>query len=602
MARRAAKKKTPAKKPKQPAALAPQTETADPGLFRVFLLPLSSTGGIRITEESALSLAAAWCCFKVITEDIACFPWDVVRKRPGGGRDVLGIDDPTTSGRVAWLLDMQANPETTAFSWRETTLGHALLWGDGYSEIERDGAGRPLWLWQLTPDRCRLERDERGRLVLRVHNQGQDPTYLDYADVFHVKGPSHDGLTGYQVVNLLARVLARGINLDQFISDFWANDSTPGGVLQLQGRLRDTALQNLRESWERIHKGPKNRRKLAILEEGAEYKAIASPNDQAQMTEEQQLVIEDVCRIFRVYPHKVMHLLRATFNNIEEMERAHVTDTLVPWVTRLETEANIKLFGRQNRGSVFTKMNLKARLRGNTEKQTLHYQQMLDRGVYSVNDVLELEDRNPIGAVGDKRAVQSNMTTLEKLGTEPVQPAAGAARPSANGKPKPSEPAQQKSEMAQERLKAAQVPVLADACARVLRREDHATTDALKKHAGKLDQWLEAFAPAHLDYAREALAPAWVALGELADADPAAQGSLFDAELARYQAGLQARVAGLSSPDTIQPCPDPEAWAAQLADRVLALAGASAPRVVTRTVLRDAQGRISAVREEGPCS
>lgn len=44
---------------------------------------------------------------------------------------------------------------------------------------------------------------------------------------------------------------------------------------------------------------------------------------------------------------------------------------------------------------------------------------MRNIGVYSVNDILELEDRNPIGAEGDKRIAPLNMTTLDKIGEEP---------------------------------------------------------------------------------------------------------------------------------------------------------------------------------------
>ena len=123
---------------------------------------------------------------------------------------------------------------------------------------------------------------------------------------------------------------------------------------------------------------------MAILEEGTKYQPISSPNNQAQMVEEQHLTVEDICRVFRVYPHKIMHLLRATFNNIEEMERAHGNDTLLPWITRLEQEANVKLFGRQNRGTLFTKMNLKGRLRGNTQAQTEHLRNLSD--VYNVDE------------------------------------------------------------------------------------------------------------------------------------------------------------------------------------------------------------------------
>ena len=43
---------------------------------------------------------------------------------------------------------------------RKTVQAHALLWGNGYIEIERDGAGRAVNLWPLLPWATRVERND----------------------------------------------------------------------------------------------------------------------------------------------------------------------------------------------------------------------------------------------------------------------------------------------------------------------------------------------------------------------------------------------------------------------------------------------------------
>ena len=113
-----------------------------------------------------------------------------------------------------------------------------------------------------------------------------------------------------------------------------------------------------------------------------------------------------------------MHLLRATFSNIEHQAIEVVVDSVSPWVKRFEDEADYKLFG-QNRSAYYTKMNMRALMRGDMAARAAFYKQMFDMGAYSPNRILSLEDENTIGPDGDKHLVQLNLTTLEKAGEQP---------------------------------------------------------------------------------------------------------------------------------------------------------------------------------------
>src|SRR5690606_21385187 len=145
----------------------------------------------------------------------------------------------------------------------------------------------------------------------------------------------------------------------------------------------------------------------------------AMSNEDAQMIDSRKLSVTEMARWLRVPPHKLYDLERATFSNIEHMSIEFVTDALLPWINRLEQEANTKLFGFGSQGRLFTKLNVKALLRGDTAAQAAFMQQMIDRGVFSINDAREYLDMNPIGTDGDKRFVPLNMQLLEKAGEEP---------------------------------------------------------------------------------------------------------------------------------------------------------------------------------------
>jgi hypothetical protein len=124
-----------------------------------------------------------------------------------------------------------------------------------------------------------------------------------------------------------------------------------------------------------------------------------------------------------------MHLLRATFSNIEHQSIEVVVDSVTPWVKLFEEEANYKLCGP--RSKMFTKMDLRGLLRGDNQSRSQYYKTMFELGM-SINQILALEDFNGIGPDGDVRFVSNNVQTLERAIEGPPEPVVTAPAPAAD--------------------------------------------------------------------------------------------------------------------------------------------------------------------------
>lgn len=108
--------------------------------------------GVAVTPKSVLSLAAAYAAINVIATDVAALPVQVLRRRPGGGRD-------EARGLPLWdVLSVSPDGETTAMRQRQAMMGHTLGHGNGYSEIalRRDGQVGALHL--IDPSRVVPQR------------------------------------------------------------------------------------------------------------------------------------------------------------------------------------------------------------------------------------------------------------------------------------------------------------------------------------------------------------------------------------------------------------------------------------------------------------
>jgi HK97 family phage portal protein len=347
-----------------------------------------------------------WASVRIISETIAALPWRAHRKIERGNELMDGSD-------LDYILHIQANPEQSAFSFRETTLSHALLWGNGYGEIERNQRGEPWNVWTMQPDKCYPDRTEDGRIWYVVNGQATLPA----ENVFHLKGLGFDGLVGYPVVIHAARTIGLGIALDTMAASTFQNGGSPGVIFtQKEGRtMTPDGVTNLLNSFDKRFKGPINSSKAMYLDGGMDVKILEQPLAALQFLESRKFQISEIARWFRVPPHKLADLDRATFSNIEHQALEFVTDTLVPWITRLETEAQIKLVGRNSRmGRVYTKINVSGLLRGDIKSRYDAYGVGRDKGWLSANDIRAMEDMNPVSG-GDEYLVQSQMVPQDML-------------------------------------------------------------------------------------------------------------------------------------------------------------------------------------------
>lgn len=363
--------------------------------------------GVPVTTDSALSYSAVWACVRLISEHIAMMPHRVYQSN-GDRREVA------SSHGADHLLYRMANPETTSFDFKQSLLAAALTGGNGIAEIESLRNGEPGALWQFEWDRVNPTRTSSGNLIYEISNGGAANTYLRPDQVLHLKGFSRDGIVGLSVIAFARQAISLGIAMEHFGAAFFGNGAIPGGVIEwTDGAVTPDewgpdAAKNLKGTWKKEHRGAGSNGGVAVLEPGQKFKQVTINPEEAQFLESRKFGVTEICRWFGVPPHKVADLERSTNNNIEAQNIEYVTDCLMRWAVRLEQEINAKLL----RGNYYNKINFNSLLRGDLKTRQEYYKTMMDRGVYSINDVLGLEDKNPVEG-GDLRLVQMNMVSLD---------------------------------------------------------------------------------------------------------------------------------------------------------------------------------------------
>lgn len=467
----------------------------------------NTAAGVDVTIEGSLVYPAVLACVRVLAEDVATLPLILYeRLRPRGKRRA-------TTHALFTLLHDAPNPEMTSVEYRETSMVHLTLWGNAYSEIEFDKAGRILALWPLRPDRMRIER-RNGHLTYLYRVQvGGAEVPLSAASIMHVRGMGSDGVYGYSPIALARQAVGLGLAAEEFGARFFSNGARPGGVLQHPGALSDLAYSRLKTSWDEEHRGLEAAQRVSILEEGMSYHQIGVPPEDAQFLETRRFQVNEIARLYRIPPHKIGDLERATFSNVEQQSIDYVVSTLRPWLVRWEQALLLRLLTPRERELLAVEFKVDGLLRGDTATRYQAYATARQWGWMSANDVRELENMNPVDD-GDIYLTPLNMM---EAGNEPAD-AVGApvTRALAGGETR----AATKLHAAAQRNRLAKTYrlVLASTAQRIVNREVNDIGNAARRLLGsaerserrgqtEFDEWLTGFYEEHRKFIISYLGP-----------------------------------------------------------------------------------------------
>ena len=368
-----------------------------------------------VTPASSMQIAAVFSCVRVLSESIAQLP---LRLMEEDGRN----RQPAKAHPLYRMLNFLPNPEMTSAEFRLTMMGHLALWGNAYAQITFDRAGRRRQLWPLRPDRMTVTRGEDGQRVYR-YDTTDGPEYFEWPEIMHLRGGSLDGVTGYSPVGMVRRTFELKQRMDEYGAAFWENDARPGMVLKHPKTLSEKARTNILNSWEDRHRGPAKTNRPALLEEGLDIVSVGIPQTDAQFLESQKFTRSEIAAIFRVPPHMIGDLERATFSNIEEQAQEFVDYTLAPWIVIWQQGIKRDLLTESEQDRYYVHFAVQALLRGKHTDRAQFYATMQQVGAMSPNDIREYEDLNPIDG-GDVYLVPLNMQNVEMAGEAPTPVAA----------------------------------------------------------------------------------------------------------------------------------------------------------------------------------
>lgn len=389
-----------------------------------------TASGMRVSPDRALHLPVVYACVRVLAESFAMLPLRLYRK--SGSKK--------TPVEKHWLYDLlcrRPNKWQTPFEWREMMQGHLAMRGNAFNQILTNRRGNITDLIPLHPDRIKIELLEKGgefdyryRYIDRF---GKEQVFVR-GELWHIRGLSGDGIVGMNPIEIAREAVGLGLAAQDYGARFFQNDAKPGGGwIEFPGSFKDKgARDTFRESFQAAQTGL-NRGKIAVLELGMKFHELGLTNKDSQFLEARQYQVSDIARIFRVPPHLVGDLSKATFSNIEQQSLDFVIHSMTPWAERWESSIETNLLLEEDK-DIEVEHDFAALLRGDQQARGMFYHNGIMDGWMTRNEARASENKEPLPGLDEplrplNMVEESNAEDLETSATakppaqEPQAPA-----------------------------------------------------------------------------------------------------------------------------------------------------------------------------------
>ena len=395
---------------------------------------LAAANGISVTPESSLQMGAVFAAVGLLADTIGMLPLILYEKKSDYRRR------RAEEHYLYPILHDAPNPMMTAVEFRSTMQGYLALRGNAICQVDYDEGGRVESLWPLRWENVQELRVDKENGMLRYYYLLPDGKmqWLDSSRVWHLRGWGSDGVVGYSPITLARRTVELGLSAEEFGVRFFKNDARPGIILEHPGKLSNEAHKNLKDSVEEEHKGVSKSHRMMILEEGLKLHEVGIPPEEAQFLQTRQFSITEIARFFRVPPHMIGDLSRATFSNIEHQGIEFVQYSLQSWFTRWEQSIKRNLLVEEERKRYYAEHLVDALLRGDTLSRYQSYQSGIQAGWFTRADAREKENLEPIAGL-EEPLVPMNMVALGEEALTPNPSPGGRGEEPTPPAPEPQE-------------------------------------------------------------------------------------------------------------------------------------------------------------------
>lgn len=403
----------------------------------------------RVTGKTALQQAAALICVDVLAQDISKATLRL-RKKVKGGYDF--VDDKQHP--MARFLAMEPNQWHTWTEFVQMLIYHLVMSSNCFAYARRNRVGDVLSLIPLaTAQVCDAIDPDSKQLFYEINAVsdyqqmflGTDYIIAPARDVMHVRQRLLNGFTGFSTIRAGRTSLRISDDLQRYQEKLYGENGLSTGVFVRKegtGNMTDEVFRRTKEQLKKLMARVNDRGEPILLEDGIKYEKMDVNAQESEMIEALDKAIERVCQLWRMPPHKAMHLGAVKYENLATLEKIYVRDTLEPICRMFEGRMNKLLLSDDERmtfGFWFDRDEMSV---FDDKTETDRVTKLYERGIISKDEARADQGYNPMPKKGGQvyslpantKLIDDNMETVATGASEkPDNNAANNAKADGEG-------------------------------------------------------------------------------------------------------------------------------------------------------------------------
>lgn len=366
---------------------------------------LSYNVSTAYSDSKAMLLSAVYRCVNVIADSAAQLPLEPYKV------DSNGYKMKFTKHSTYRVLNKEPNKNMSRFTFIHLMMSQMLLSGNAFAYIERDNKGNCVALHYIPSALVIINKPTKlgGQVSYTV--VGFNET-VEACNMVHILNYTVDGIEGISTLRYARNTLGLALDSEANAQGFFKGGANLAGILKANTSLSPDKKRHLKESWNQAFGQNGEPNGVAILDADLDFQSVTVNPADAQLLESRQYNVIDICRFFGVSPVKAFDLSKSSYNTIEQMQLAFLTDTLQPLLEKFEEEFERKLFKPSEKDSIDVRFDTSALLRADKQSLANYYNTLFQIGAISPNEIRRELDL-PMIEDGDRTFVQVNVQTLD---------------------------------------------------------------------------------------------------------------------------------------------------------------------------------------------
>lgn len=362
------------------------------------------SGGFSIFKQHnsfALSLSAVYSAVELISNSIALLPIQVKFKDDKGEAQINNDHELNIAFN---------NNDMSKYMIIKMMVADMLLFGNGYALIERAG-GHVTGIRYLEANDVQVQWDKYKKKLYYTCNTVAGKV-IQPENILHIYKNSRDGHTGIGVLKYAARTIDLANYTENSSLDFFAKGLNVTGIIHAKQPMDKRQAQQALHSIEGNVNADKAYYKFLPFD--IDFQPLTQNAKDAQMIETRLFNVSEIARFFNISPVLLQDLSKSSYSTVEAANLQFLTQTLLPYISIIESEFNRKLVGEEN---IFIDLDEREFLRTDSQSTANYYVTLVNAGILSRNEVREQLGYNKVDGA-DELAIPYTNTEQNTFGNK----------------------------------------------------------------------------------------------------------------------------------------------------------------------------------------